>query len=84
MNKNKKIIITIGIILLAFVLLLVSKFQQRKSLENQDILPTRDTEGIQGYQTIEEFCTDLTLTQELNDENRRQGFYQECLQNYSL
>ncbi len=83
MNKNKKIYITIGIIILAVILLVVSKIQQ-KTNPSEEVLPTRDTENLEAYTNIEDFCTDLTASQEFDEKTREDAFYQECLSEYSL
>ncbi len=73
----------LGIILLAIIFFVVSKVQN-KNIENKDVLPTRDTAEFEGYATLEEFCRDLTASQEYDDPSREESFYQECLASYSL
>lgn len=83
MNKIKKNYITIGIIIVAIIFLIVSKFQNKNDSPDQ-ALPTRDTVGLEGYATIEEFCADFTASQEFDDSKRAESFYKECLVSYSL
>lgn len=82
-NFSKKTIFMFGIIALAIILLIVSKIQN-KVTKNEEVLPTRDSAQFEGYTNIEDFCADLTSSQEYDDIERRQSFYQECLTSYSL
>ncbi len=82
-NLSKKTILMLGIIALAIILLIVSKIQH-VTKSNEEVLPTRDTTEFEGYQNIEDFCIDLTSSQEYDDPIREESFYQECLTSYSL
>lgn len=81
-NFSKKTILMFGIIAFAVVLLIVSKIQNKT--KNEEVLPTRDTAQFEGYENIEDFCADLTSSQEYDDKMREETFYQECLTSYSL
>lgn len=81
-NFSKKTIFMFGIIALAIILLIVSKIQNKTT--NEEVLPTRDTAEFEGYKNIEDFCADLTSSQEYDDKAREESFYQECLTSYSL
>ncbi len=75
-------ILMLGVIIIAIIFLIVSKIQNIKQVE--EVLPTRDTAQFEGYSNIEDFCTDLTSSQQYDDKAREESFYQECLTSYSL
>ena len=76
---TKKTIATLIIIAIGIILLIVGG----PSKKDQEILPTRDVEGIEGYASIEEFCTELTASQEFDDTDREASFFQTCLLEYN-
>lgn len=79
MNKlNKKFIFSLVIILIAIVLLIFTK----KDNTADEMLPTRDTEGLESYANTEEFCQDLTSAQEFDDNDREASFYETCMLQY--
>jgi hypothetical protein len=80
---SKKTILMLSIIGIAIILLIASKIQNRGKSQ-EEFLPTRDTAQFEGYANVEEFCTDLTSSQEYDDKAREESFYQECLTSYSL
>lgn len=76
---NKKIIATVAIIIIALILLIVGGGDKGRE---DEILPTRDVDGIEGYASIEEFCAELTASQEFDDTDRDASFYETCLLEY--
>lgn len=75
---NKKYIILI-IIVVAILLLI---FRDSSPSKDSEPLPTRDTEGIEGYASISEFCKELSKSQEFDDQTREKSFYESCLVEY--
>jgi L-asparagine transporter-like permease len=75
---NKKVIAVLIIIVIAIILLIFSGGNGN----NQEVLPTRDTDGIETFGSAEEACAELTAAQEFDDVIRADEYYQTCLIQY--